>query len=421
MIARVLLLLPPLLGLLAASGNPLHACCADNRSAARRFSFKRQIVNLEISARRLSATAESVLVRAPAGTRGVWYGAIDVEIGVPSLRDKSWAALFAIEYKDTIPQRVWLDANLNRDFLDDPAVQLFLYPPIPGARSFLVDRADRRDASNEGSKPSVARQKVRVILEPSRPGSSAPIFRVQLVYAPAGRITMERVSHRAVLIDGNMDGIYSTKFGDGVFIDFDDDGIIEVDAASPEFGPFGAPFQMGNCIYTVDQIDPGGREITIRSAEAPDTTTTLQPGGRAPTFQFVDLDGRFVSLDSYRGKFVLLDFWTSWCGTCEYQAPRLTKLYEKYHPYGLEIVGFSFDESDSSARVFRSRHGQRWPTSHSGKQFWEDPIGRRYRVKGAGTMYLIDPGGVLDGRYTVVDSIESTLRRRMSRVREIVR
>ena len=68
-----------------------------------------------------------------------------------------------------------------------------------------------------------------------------------------------------------------------------------------------------------------------------------QPGAEAPDFTLNDPEGNPVTLSSLRGQYVIVDFWASWCKPCRAGVPDMKKLYAKYHPKGLEIIGVSDD------------------------------------------------------------------------------
>src|SRR5262249_9226621 len=159
--------------------------------------------------------------------------------------------------------------------------------------------------------------------------------------------------------------------------------------------------------------DPGGKELSLRDLgpSAPVAIASMAPmvGSPAPGFSYQDTDGRTIRLSDYRGRFVLIYFWASQCHTCRNQTEQLRKLYDRHRPEGIEILGVSYDTDRRVMERFRRQHGQTWPTSFSGHQLWEDPIGRLYRERGEGVLYLVGPSGLLEGTYSNIDELESHL------------
>ncbi|WP_431211865.1 TlpA family protein disulfide reductase [Puia sp. P3] len=67
-------------------------------------------------------------------------------------------------------------------------------------------------------------------------------------------------------------------------------------------------------------------------------------GRTAPAFDQPDADGHSISLSSFKGKYVLIDFWASWCGPCRAENPAVLKAYKNYHDKGLFILAVSLDD-----------------------------------------------------------------------------
>jgi len=105
---------------------------------------------------------------------------------------------------------------------------------------------------------------------------------------------------------------------------------------------------------------PGSGSTTPTAAElaeAEDIYTTPLNGQQAPNFTLEDLQGQKVSLASYRGRPVVVDFWATWCGPCKLEIPWLEQLQSQYAPQGLQVIGLSADDldTDDPAKLFTEK------------------------------------------------------------------
>ncbi|WP_111309053.1 TlpA disulfide reductase family protein [Confluentibacter sediminis] len=109
-------------------------------------------------------------------------------------------------------------------------------------------------------------------------------------------------------------------------------------------------------------------------------------------FTLKDLKGENVSLSSFKGKYVLLDFWGSWCGICRGKYPEYSKIYEKYRDKGFEIVGVSLDKDEHKWKRAVKNDNLHWTNLIDSTGFLGD-IAVTYKVWTVPIAYFIDPEG----------------------------
>ncbi len=103
-------------------------------------------------------------------------------------------------------------------------------------------------------------------------------------------------------------------------------------------------------------------------------------GRPVPNFSATDLAGNPISLEQYRGKVVLLDFWAVWCGFCVLEMPNLKKVYNTYKDHGFDVIGVSLDVDEAELRDYLKRNGIPWRQIYSGEG-WDDPIVQQYKIR----------------------------------------
>ncbi len=112
-------------------------------------------------------------------------------------------------------------------------------------------------------------------------------------------------------------------------------------------------------------------------------------------FSATDLDGNPISLQDYRGKVVLLDFWGVWCGFCINEMPNLKRVYATYKEQGFDIIGISLDDEEPKLRDYIKENDIQWRQIYSGERWEEDPLAQQFKITGVPSQWLIDRDGKL--------------------------
>lgn len=131
-------------------------------------------------------------------------------------------------------------------------------------------------------------------------------------------------------------------------------------------------------------------------------------GKQAIDFTQPDANGNTISLSSFKGKYVLVDFWASWCAPCRKESPNLVKAYEKYKSRNFEILGVSLDQNKEKWLKAITNDHYSW-TQVGDIKGWENAAAREYGIQGIPFNVLLDPNGVIIARNLRGEALEKKL------------
>jgi thiol-disulfide isomerase/thioredoxin len=150
--------------------------------------------------------------------------------------------------------------------------------------------------------------------------------------------------------------------------------------------------RVGNRYVSFVSVDVAHKTFIVRERSRADyLRIELAVGGAIPDFAFIDFSGRPRHFGEFRGKYVLLDFWGSWCVPCVRDLPRLQEIYARLHDRGFEVLGIDNDEESKAAEKVIEKFGCAWTNARTDKDLFND----RFMITSWPTKILVNPQGTI--------------------------
>ncbi|MBC7914646.1 MAG: AhpC/TSA family protein [Pyrinomonadaceae bacterium] len=178
----------------------------------------------------------------------------------------------------------------------------------------------------------------------------------------------------------------------------------------PEISEYTQNFKLTDSLYNL--LSPEIKRTTSARImmERFQKERQLAVGAIAPEFSQSDTNGKAVKLSDFKGKYVLLDFWASWCGPCRQENPNVVKIYNQFKDKNFTVLGVSLDRPGSKSAWLKaiSDDNLTW-VNVSDLNFWKNEVAMLYNVTGIPQNFLLDPQGKIIAKNLRGEDLKSAL------------
>ncbi|WP_316837345.1 TlpA disulfide reductase family protein [Pedobacter nutrimenti] len=134
----------------------------------------------------------------------------------------------------------------------------------------------------------------------------------------------------------------------------------------------------------------------------------IADGQKAPAFAYPDINGKKWGPKDFKGKYLIIDFWASWCGPCRQEIPHLKEVYEKYKDKGLEILSVSVDAKPADWKKAMAEEKMSWPQINAVES---KPVMASYLFSGIPYLVVVDKDGKIVEKNVRGESLDKSMKK----------
>jgi thiol-disulfide isomerase/thioredoxin len=306
-----------------------------------------------------------------------------------------------------------VDANHNQDFTDDApryyplnltkAAELAAMKTLPAVRA-QYDYFDGRTIVPKTTLVVLNPYKgsLQVTLSTTDPIEKKLVLRVSIPHYQAGTVTLQRKPYRVALGNDFTASTYTKATSKLLLLPSPAEGPTTDDTPAYRVGDV---ITVGHHQYRFASVSLWGDTIRLEPLGYAARPEGISEGLYLPRFTARTVDNHVFDLAQGQGKYILLDFWGTWCGPCIAAFPKLRELQARFQHANFMVVGIAYDESLDTVKRFLVQNPLAWPTIYQEQRARENNLVEQLQVRAFPTTILLDPTGKIIARGKELDAL----------------